>query len=167
MSEAAPARESWWRRWLVKPVATQLSQGTEPSKIAQAIAFGVTLGLFPLLGFPTLVSLAVGIPLKLNQPVLQAFREITYPLQLSTILLFIRAGEWLFHVRHTPLSIPMMTKRFFASPAGFMRDFGMLGLYAVIVWAVLAPFLLAIVYYTTRPLVERLSRRLTSTRHAS
>ncbi|MDB6140834.1 MAG: hypothetical protein JWO94_3906 [Verrucomicrobiaceae bacterium] len=166
MSEPVPPHESWWRRWVLKPIVTQLSQGTEPRKVAQAIAFGVTLGLFPLLGLPTLVSLAVGIPLKLNQPVLQVFRELTYPLQLSTILLFIRAGESLFGVPHTPLSILMMMQRFFANPGVFMKDFGMLGLYAVIVWALIAPFLLALIYFSTRPLIERISKRLALSRHA-
>ena len=59
-------RESLWRRWVVKPVMAQLSQGITPAKIAQAIAFGVTIGVFPLLGTPTLLSLAIGVPMKLN-----------------------------------------------------------------------------------------------------
>lgn len=75
--------ESLWRRWVMKHVIAQLTQGTSPGKVAQAIAFGVTIGLFPLLGTPTLISLAVGILMKLNQPVLQVFRELTYPLQLA------------------------------------------------------------------------------------
>ena len=157
MTDAVPVRESLWRRWVVKPVVTQLSQGTEPGKVAQAIAFGVTIGLFPLLGTPTLIALAVGSPLKFNQPVLQVFRELTYPLQLATILLFIRAGEWLFGVPHTSLSIPMMIQRFTASPGQFVKDYGMLGLYAVIVWALIAPVLLAGLYYGTLPLVKRLA----------
>ncbi|MDB6139486.1 MAG: hypothetical protein JWO94_2558 [Verrucomicrobiaceae bacterium] len=166
MSAQAAQRESLWQRWVVNPVTTQLSQGLEPRKVTLAIAFGVTLGLFPLLGLPTLVSLAVGIPLKLNQPVLQAFRELTYPLQLSTILLFIRGGEWLFHVPHTALSVPGMLHQFFASPARFMSDFGLLGLYAVVVWGLIAPVLLALIYFPVLPLIERLSKRLALARHA-
>ena len=157
MTDAAPVCKSLWHRWVVKPVATQLAQGTEPRKVAQAVAFGVTIGLFPLLGTPTLIALAAGILLKLNQPVLQVFRELTYPLQLATILLFIRAGEWLFGVPHTSLSIPLLMQRFLASPGQFMRDYGMLGLYAVTAWALLAPLLLALLYYGTLPLVKRLA----------
>ncbi len=63
-------RESLWRRWVVKPVVAQLAQGTTPAKIAQAIAFGVTTGVFPLLGTTTVLALGVGVLLKLNQPVL-------------------------------------------------------------------------------------------------
>lgn len=159
--------ESLWRRWVMKPVIAQLTQGTAPGKVAQAIAFGVTLGLFPLLGTPTLISLAVGIPMKLNQPVLQVFRELTYPLHLALILLFMRAGETLFGAEHVPLSIPMLMERFFASPGQFMTDFGMIGLYAVAVWALIAPVLIGAIYFISKPLIERLSNRLTRAYHAT
>ena len=59
-------RPSLWRRWVVNPVVQQLTQGTSPAKIAQATAYGVTLGIFPIIGSTTLLSLLVGIPLKLN-----------------------------------------------------------------------------------------------------
>ena len=73
--------ESLWRRWVVKPVVAQLKQGTTPSKIAQAIAFGVTAGVFPLLGTTTVLGLGLGVWLKLNQPVLQVFLQLVYPVR--------------------------------------------------------------------------------------
>ncbi len=158
-------RKSLWRRWVVKPVVAQLAQGTTPSKIAQAIAFGVTTGVFPLLGTTTLLGLGVGILLKLNQPVLQVFRELVYPIQLATILLFMRAGESLFGAAHVPLSISMMMDRFFADPGQFMKEFGMIGLYGVAVWLLLAPLLIAVVYFISRPLVEKLAKHLHFARH--
>lgn len=163
----ATKHESLWRRWVVKPISTQLTQGTTPAKIAQAIAFGVTIGVFPLLGTPTLLSLAIGIPLQLNQPVLQVFRELSYPLQLATVLMFMRAGESLFGAEPVPFSISMLMERFFASPGQFMADFGMIGLYAVTVWALIAPLLFAVIYGISRPLIKRLSQRLNRTRHAT
>lgn len=166
MSETV-RRESLWRRWVVNPVIAQLTQGTSPSKIAQAIAFGITTGLFPLLGTTTIVSLAVGIPLKLNQPVMQVFRELSYPLHLATILLFMRAGESLFGVKHVPLSIPVLMERFFANPGQFLADFGMIGLYAVVVWLLIAPLLLGTIYFISRPIIEHLSQRLNRSRHAT
>lgn len=166
MTEAVQ-HESLWRRWVLNPVLTQLTQGITPAKIAQALAFGVTIGVFPLLGTPTLLSLAIGVPLKLNQPVLQVFRELSYPLQLATVLLFMRAGESLFGAEHVPLSIPMLMERFFASPGQFLADFGMIGLYAVVVWLLIAPVLFGVIYFISRPVIERLSQRLPRTRHAT
>ncbi len=166
MTEAVQ-REPLWRRWVVRPVMNQLTHGTEPARIAKAIAFGVTLGLFPLLGTPTLLSIAVGIALRLNQPVLQVFRELTYPLHLATVLLFIRAGENLYGAQHTALSIPQLMERFAASPSRFMADFGMLGVYAVSAWALLAPVLLALIYLIALPLIKRLSNRFTRSTDAA
>ncbi len=143
----------------------QLAQGTTPAKIAQAIAFGVTTGVFPLLGTTTVLALGVGILLKLNQPVLQVFRELTYPVQLASILFFMRAGESLFGAEHVPLSIPTMMDRFFAAPGQFMKEFGMIGLYGVVVWLLLAPVLLGAVYFISKPLVEKLSKHINFTRH--
>lgn len=158
-------RESLWRRWVVKPVIAQLAQGTTPAKISQAIAFGVTTGVFPLLGTTSLLALGVGVLLKLNQPVLHVFRELVYPVQLATILLFMRAGEELFGAEHAPLSIPMMIEQFFANPGHFMAEYGMIGLYGVVVWMLLAPVLLGLVYFISRPLVEKLSKRFNFAQH--
>ena len=160
MTAAPTMHQSLWRRWVVQPIVTQLSQGTEPRMIARAIAWGMTIGVFPLLGTPTLVSIPIGIALKLNQPVLQVFRELAYPLHLATILLFIRAGEALFGVPHTSLSLAMMVQKFGAGPTQFLRDYGMLGLYAVTAWALLAPVLLAVIYGVSLPLVKGISNRL-------
>ncbi|WP_395717534.1 DUF2062 domain-containing protein [Prosthecobacter sp.] len=163
----AVQHESLWRRWVLNPVLTQLTQGITPAKIAQAIAFGVTIGVFPLLGTPTLLSLAIGVPLKLNQPVLQVFRELSYPLQLATVLLFMRAGETLFGAEHVPLSITMLMERFFAAPGQFLAEFGMLGLYAVVVWLLISPVLFGAIFFISRPLIERLAQHLPRARHAT
>lgn len=138
----------------------QLTQGVEPGRLALAIAVGVTAGLFPLLGTTILVSLALGIPLRLNQPVLQLFRELVYPIHLATILLFMRAGEKLFGAPHVPLSLHLLTERFFASPGRFFADFGKIGLYAVTVWALIAPVLAAATFFLSRPLLRRIASRM-------
>lgn len=167
MTDAAPSpsKDSLWHRWVVRPVSAQLAQGTSPAKISQAIAFGVATGVFPLLGTTALLALGVGMLLKLNQPVLHVFRELVYPVQLATILIFMRAGEDLFGARHVPLSIPMMMERFFADPMQFLAEFGMIGLYGVVVWLLLAPLLIAAVYFISRPFVEKLHKHIRFPNH--
>ena len=95
-------------RWLVRPIVQQLTQGVTTPKIAQAVSWGVTLGIFPIIGSNTLLTRMVGVPMKLNQPVLQAFKTISYPLQWSLLLVFYRAGEWLFNAPHVSIHIPTM-----------------------------------------------------------
>lgn len=152
------ARPSFWRRRVVNPIVQQLTQGTSPGKIAQAIGWGVIVGVFPIIGSNTLLALLVGIPLKLNQPVLHVFKTLAYPLQWALLLGFYRAGEWLFHAPHVSIHIPTMMERFFAEPGPFFRDYGMTALYGIAVWCLVAPAILAAIYFTTKPLIERLDK---------
>ena len=145
-------------RWLVRPIAQQLTQGVTPPKIAQAVSWGVTLGIFPIIGSNTLLTLMVGVPMKLNQPVLQAFKTISYPLQWSLLLVFYRTGEWLFNAPHVSIHIPTMMTRFFEEPGPFFRDYGMTALYGIVSWCLIAPLVLAALYFTTKPVIERLAR---------
>lgn len=161
-------RTAWalWRRWVVRPVIQQLTQGTSPQKIAQALAYGLTLGIFPIIGSTTLLALLVGIPLRLNQPVLQAFKTLATPLQWASVLGFYRLGEWLYGAPHVSLSIPRMMERFFAEPGPFFRDYGMTALYGITVWLLMAPVLLLALYAISRPLIEGMAAQLTR-RHAA
>lgn len=159
-------KSSLWRRWVMNPIIQQLTQGTSPSKISQAIAYGIALGIFPIIGSNTLLTLLAGIPLRLNQPILQAFKTLAYPMQWALILGFYRAGEWLFNAPHVSIHIPSMIERFFAEPGPFFRDYGMTALYGIAVWCLVAPLLLAVIYYGTKPLIEHLATRIPLRRSA-
>ena len=160
-------RPSLWKRWVVQPIVQQLTQGTSPPKIAQALAFGSTLGIFPIIGSTTLLTLLVGIPMKLNQPVLQAFKTLVYPLQWTLLLGFYRVGEILYGAPHVSLSIPKMIERFFAEPGPFFRDYGMTAVYGITVWCLVAPLLILLLHYGTRPLIQRLADQIHRRRHAA
>lgn len=167
-AKASPTgKPSFWRRWVLNPIVKQLTQGTSPAKIAQAIAYGVTIGIFPIIGSTTLLSILIGIPLKLNQPILQVFKSLAAPLQWTLVLGFYRLGEILFNAPHVSLSIPKMMERFFAEPGPFFRDYGMTALYGIAVWCLIAPLLLAAIYFTSRPLIQTLAKQVTRKRHAT
>ncbi len=153
-----PPREGLLRRLIVRPVLQQLTQGVTSPKLAAAIAWGVTLGLFPILGSNTLLTLLVGVPLRLNQPVLQAFKTLAYPLQWSLLLGFYRAGEWLFDRPHVSIHVPTLIEHFFEEPGSFFREYGLTALGGIAVWALVAPLLLGLLYVTALPLVTHLDR---------
>jgi uncharacterized protein (DUF2062 family) len=153
-------KRSVFYRWVVRPVVVQLTQGTSPGKIAQAIAWGVTLGIFPIIGSTTLLSLMVGVPMKLNQPILHAFKWLAAPVQLALLLGFYRAGEWLFNAPHVSIHIPSMIERFFAEPGPFFRDYGMTAVYGIVVWCLVAPVLLVGIRVVSQFLVEGLAKRI-------
>ncbi len=51
-----------------------------------------------------------------------------------------------------------MMKRFFEEPGPFFRDYGMTALYGIVAWCLIAPLVLAVLYFTTKPVIERLAR---------
>ena len=159
-------KESWWRRWLVAPVVEQLTGGTSPDKIAWTIAFGMVIGIFPVMGTTSVLCLLVGGVLGLNQPVMHVFRAVVYPLHLALILPFIRLGERLYGVPLISFSIPELIGKFKDDPMMFVRDFGMAAWHGVSAWLLVAPFLAIAVKFAAMPLLGRLARSLTKKKEA-
>lgn len=157
---ANSTRGGFWRRRVLAPILEQLQQGITPEKIALTLALGAVIGIFPILGATTLLCGLVGLALRLNQPVIQLVNYFVYPLQLILLLPFYRAGESLFRQPHLPIfSVGELMTRFQAGPGQFLLDYGLIGVYGVVVWALLAPLLVAVIYYATRLPLRRLVRR--------
>jgi uncharacterized protein (DUF2062 family) len=167
MSEAeiaAPViRPSFWQRRVIAPIAAQLQQGISPEKIALTIALGLVLGTFPILGSTMILCGMAAISFRLNQPVIQLVNYFAYPLQLALLIPFYRAGETLFGKAHIPLSIPLLFQRFRADFGQFLRDFGMIAVQGIVVWALIAPLAAALIFYVTRPPLRLLAARLRPT----
>ena len=157
---ASTPRESWWRRRIVAPVFAQLKQGATPEKLALTVALGFILGVFPILGSATLLCGLAAWALRLNQPVIQLVNYLAYPAQLALLIPTYRAGSELFGVPHIPLSIPYLLERFSAGIGQFFADFGMIALRGIVVWALIAPFVAAAIYFIMRPILRRASRRI-------
>ncbi len=144
------------QRWVIRPIANQLRQGTSPEKLAWSVSLGLTLGIFPIMGSTSLVCFIVGHLFRLNQPVLHLFKTFTYPIHLAMILVFIRLGQNLNGVPPIPFSIPQLLTRFKESPAQFASDFGMAALHGIEAWAISAIFLIPMIYYISLPILRRL-----------
>ena len=157
MIMAVATKESWWRRWLVAPVVTQLTHGTSPDRIGWTIALGMVVGVFPIMGSTTLVCLLIGWLLRLNQPVLHVFRAVVYPLHLALILIFIRLGERLYGAPLISFSIPQLIGKFKDSPLQFARDFGMAAWHGVSAWLLIAPVAAVLIKMAVMPALRKLS----------
>ena len=159
-----PPKPNWWQRRIAGPVRQQLTQGITPDKIALTLALGFTLGIFPILGSGFLLcGLAAG-ALRLNQPIIQGTGTLAYPLQLAFLLPFYRAGEALFGVPPIPLSISELLSRFFENIPVFLKDYGMTGVRGIFVWSLMAPAVLAALYFCLRPLLRRMAAGMESRR---
>ena len=152
--------KSFWRRRVIAPIVAQLKQGITPEKIALTLALGGALGVFPILGSSTALCAVAALWLRLNQPIIQLVNYLVYPLQIILLLPFYRAGETLFGQPHVPiLSVVDLVNRFRAGPWQFIVDYGMVGVYGIIVWVLLAPPVIAAAYFLLRPALRTLSIR--------
>jgi uncharacterized protein (DUF2062 family) len=150
--------QSFWRRRVVAPILAQLRQGITPEKIALTLALGAVLGIFPILGACTALCAVAGVALKLNQPIIQLVNYLVYPLQFALLLPFYRAGETLFGQPHVPIfSVTELAARFSASPWQFFLDYGMVGVYGIAVWCLVAPVLVAGLYFGLKPVLQGLA----------
>ncbi len=156
---SAPPRPSFWQRRLVAPLRAQLTRGVTPDQLALTFAVGTACSLLPFLGFTTLLNLVVGFRLRLNQPILQTVNYLLSPVQLALILVYVRAGEWIWRADPVPLSLPTLVSAFRADPWAFLERFGLTGVHAATAWLLSVPVIIAALYYPLRPALRRFARR--------
>lgn len=158
MTGGASAPPSFWQRRVVAPIVAQLRQGITPQKIALTLALGGVLGIFPILGACTALCAIAGVWLRLNQPLIQLVNYGVYPLQIALLIPFYRAGERLFGAEPVPIvNVPELIARFGESPLKFVVDYGLVGLYGITVWALMAPVLVVLSYWLLKPTLEGLA----------
>ncbi len=159
MNPVAPHRTFWQRR-VRDPLIGLFIQGLTPDQIARTLGIGTACSLFPFLGFTSLLNLGVGLWLRLNQPILQILNQALAPVHLVMIVLYVRLGEWFWHVEDERFTIGEMLRVFREQSFGeFLQRFGWAGLHAFTAWALTAPVLIVAVYYAVRPALRRLASK--------
>lgn len=149
---------SFIRHWLVDPVLELLRQGVTPEKIALSLAFGLGIGIFPVLGVSTVLCTVVAIVLRLNLPAIQLVNYLASPLQLALIIPFVRVGEHLLGLKAQPLSI---AEGFHLMAEGVLRAIVVLWdaiLHAALGWIVVGPLLILALYHAFSPLLLRAAK---------
>lgn len=152
-------KESFVYRKLVRPLLDLLRQGVTPEKIALSVALGVVLGVFPALGWTTALCAIAAFALRLNLPAIQVVNYFMYPVQLALLLPFFRLGEKLFGAKHLPLSITQIFDLIHASVWSAIKLLWTTTWHAIVVWGLLAPLVIGMIYFVLTPLLRRALRR--------
>jgi uncharacterized protein (DUF2062 family) len=142
---------------VVQPIMNLLTQGITPERIALSLACGIVLGIFPALGWTTLLCFAAAFAFRLNLPAIQLVNYFVYPLQLALLLPFIRAGEVVFGARRMALSLAQIAAMIHADMLNAIRVLWVATLHAVVVWAVIAGPTILLLYAALEPLVRKLA----------
>lgn len=167
-SAAESPPPSFWQRRLLTPLRAQLTQGVTPDRLAFTLAVGTACSLLPFLGCTTLLNLAVGLWLRLNQPILQTVNYLLSAAQLALILVYVRLGELIWRAPPMPLSIAQLLQSFRADPWAFLQRFGWTGVHAATAWVLSVPLIVGGLYFPLRPFLRRLAavRRPTTSAEA-
>lgn len=152
-----PPRTVWQRRF-ADPVVAQLTQGLTPHKIALTIAIGSAIAMFPILGTTTLICLAVGIVMRLNQPIIQMVNYLCTPVHLTFIFYAFRWGERIFGTHHNPIQFRGMMRLLREHPLDFLGTYSLTAIHAIMIWAILVPFWATAAYYVVLPVVRAIDK---------
>ena len=151
--------EDLLKRRVLQPILDLLRQGVTPEKIALSIALGATLGIFPALGWTTILCAILALLLRLNLPAIQVVNYLMYPLQIALLLPFFRLGEKLFNAPHLPISVPQILVMSKANPQDTVKLLWSTTWHAMVVWVLFAPVAAALAYVLLVRLLRRTLRQ--------
>jgi uncharacterized protein (DUF2062 family) len=142
---------------IVLPIIGLLKQGVSPEKIALALAFGIVLGIFPVIGATTVLCLLASLLFRLNPAGIQIVNWLVYPLQILLLIPFYQFGDWLFGAS-VPLSLSAqeLVALFQTDFQAALKLLGDKTLQALAAWLLVFPPVLAVLYWTFKPLIKRL-----------
>lgn len=138
-------------------ILAQLTQGATPEKISQSLSAGILIGCFPLLGFTTGLAALCGFIFKLNHIVVQATHYMLYPVQIILIPIYIHVINLIIPVGDVPIRPDLIIEAFNKDWVQFLKDYSMIGLYAVILWAILSSLLIMILPKLFLPMIKRIA----------
>jgi uncharacterized protein (DUF2062 family) len=130
-------------------ISAWLKQGISAETLALSIAFGFVLGVFPVLGLPTVLCGLASVLLRLNFPAVQLVNYLVYPLQIALLWPFAHFGDLLFGAVHF--------KQGWAAAAGLWA------LHTTAAWLCFAIPVGFVLYFAARPiLAKRLAARISA-----
>lgn len=152
--------KEFFRRRVLTPILGLLRQGVTPEKIALSLAFGIVLGIFPVLGTTTVLVTAAALAWRLNLAAIHTVHFLMTPVQLLLIIPFVRVGEHLLGIAPQTLSIKAGLALIAQSASHAVVVLWSAIVHAVLGWIVIGPLAIWILYRTLAPLLTRASRQL-------
>ena len=150
---------TFFHRRVVSPLLDILRMGCSPRRLAWSVAIGLVLGLNPLLGSTTFVSLATAGIFRLNLVASQLAAHLVYPLEVALFFVFIRLGNRIFHTGHMPLHREAILSAFRHHPWHTTQLLWRWEWHALVVWAVAAILFAPLLANILIPIFERLHRQ--------
>jgi uncharacterized protein (DUF2062 family) len=147
---------TWIHRKLIQPFIELLKQGMSPEKIALTVALGISIGVIPMIGSTTMLCTLAAVTLRLNLPAIMLVNGLVYPMQLTLIVPFLRAGAWLFHVEGPKLTVVQIFNLIRANVWHATVILWVSTMHALVVWLIAASVVSSVAYLLILLLLRRL-----------
>lgn len=141
-----------------------LKQGMTPHDLALALALGIALGTFPVVGATSLLCTIFSIVMRLNLPVIQSVNWAVSPLQLTLLIPFFKIGAAMFGSGGIPHSLSALVAMMQTDPLGTISRFFTVTLHGIGAWALLAPPVAILIYILALPSIERVQMQYSKIR---
>ena len=138
----------------VQPVVALIKQGVSPEKISLGMAWGIVLGIFPVLGLTTILCGLAALVFRLNLPAIQLVNFLVYPLQLVLLIPFFHLGDLLFQIEPLPLSAQELITLLQADLCGTIRAFWNTTLRAIVAWLLVSLPIFLLLHFTLVRLIK-------------
>jgi uncharacterized protein (DUF2062 family) len=134
-----------------------LLKGVTPEKLAMAMALGATMGIIPMLGVTTFICAILAYYLKLNMPAIQLVNYFMYPIQIILYIPFLKTGaSFVGHPFH--YTFQQIADMLSANIMETISKFFVINMYALLLWAIIAPVLYFGVYFILRTIFRKIRR---------
>jgi uncharacterized protein (DUF2062 family) len=142
------------------PIVDLLRVGTTPRRLAWSLAIGVAIGINPVIGSTTFLCLLVAFLLRLNLIASQIANHLVFPLQLTLVVLYLKAGERLFHTGPPPIDAKELMHAMRRHPWSTTQTLWTWEWHAIIVWLIGAAVLTPVIATILCPMLTRLLAKI-------
>lgn len=122
--------------------------GLTPEKMALSVTIGIISGLFPVIGFTTLVGLALTAALRQNLVLVQSVSWLLGLFQLLLIIPLMRFGALVWDQHNIHITLGQMQHAFQPGIMSGLQTIGIFHLYGILAWFILIIPTGAFSYYT-------------------
>jgi len=150
-------KRGFFHRQIVAPIIVLLTQGITPEKIALSMAFGIVLGIFPVLGSTTVLCAAAALIFELKLPAIQLVNYLFYSVQLSLLVPFIRMGEKLFRTAPLQFSLAQILTMVRTDLPHAVSTLWLAEAHAIFAWLLIGPPTIFLLYFLLSKVLRQLA----------
>lgn len=136
-----------------------LRRGASPKRLAWSLTIGFIIGINPVIGSTTVLTIAVSHLFRLNHPASQLGTHSAYPFQILLLLPFLQAGSLVFGMGPLPLQSSEILQMVKTHPLNLLRTLWTWEWHALVLWVVMAIVVTPALAALLTRILERAARK--------